>query len=79
MSPDGTGGMATATIDCPPEGDPPYDPPPIAGQPGPALVGVAPTSFELPPEGGSQAIGGGIQSGGDGFFNSGVLTVVQTR
>jgi hypothetical protein len=76
---DAGGGMATASVDCPPEGDPPYDPPPIPGQAGPALVGAGPTSFELPAEGGSQPITGGVQEGGDGFFNDGVLTVVRTR
>jgi len=72
---DAGGGMATASVDCP--GDP--DPPPIPGQAGTALVGVGPTSFDLPPEGGSQPITGGVQSDGEGFFNDGVLTVVRTR
>jgi hypothetical protein len=77
---DAGGGMATASVDCPPQdGDPPYDPPPIPGQPGPSLVGAGPTSFELPAEGGSQPITGGVQSGGQGFFNDGVLTVTRTR
>lgn len=77
---DAGGGMATATVDCPPDdGDPPYDPPPIPGQPGPSLVGAGPTSFELPPEGGSQPISGGVQSGGQGFFNEGLLAVLRTR
>jgi hypothetical protein len=74
---DAGGGMATASIDCPPADD--YDPPPIPGQAGPALVGAGPTSFDLPAEGGSQPISGGVQEGGDGFFNDGVLTVVRTR
>ena len=71
------GGMSTASVDCPPSDD--YDPPPIPGQPGPALIGIGPTSFELPAEGGSQPITGGVQDGGDGFFNDGVLTVTRTR
>jgi hypothetical protein len=77
-STDAAGGMATASIDCPPEGDPPYDPPPIPGQAGVALVGVGPMSFELPAEGGTQAIAGGVSEGGDGFFNDGTLTVIRT-
>jgi hypothetical protein len=72
---DAGGGMATVSVDCP--GDP--DPPPIPGQAGPALVGAGPTSFDLPAEGGSQPISGGVQSDGEGFFNDGVLTVVRTR
>ena len=77
--PDAGGGMASASIDCPPEGDPPYDPPPIAGQPGPSLVGIAPMAFDLPAEGGAQRVSGGVQSGADGFFNEGTLTITQTR
>jgi hypothetical protein len=75
---DSGGGMATASVDCPPEGDPPYDPPPIPGQPGPSLVGIAPMAFELSADGGSQPLGGGVQSGSDGFFNDGALSVVRT-
>jgi hypothetical protein len=78
-SPDAGGGMATASIDCPPEGDPPYDPPPIPGQPGPSLVGIVPTAFDLPAEGGTQRLSGGVQSGADGFFNEGTLSIVRTR
>jgi hypothetical protein len=74
---DSGGGMATASVDCPPDGG--SDPPPIPGQAGTALVGTGPTSFDLPAEGGSQPITGGVESGGDGFFNDGVLTVVRTR
>ena len=51
---DAGGGMSTASVDCPPSDD--YDPPPIPGQPGPALIGTGPTTFELPAEGGSQPI-----------------------
>jgi hypothetical protein len=72
-------GMSSATVDCPPEGEPPTDPPPIPGQPGPALLGIAPMQFELPPEGGSQALSGGVQDGGNGWFNDGAFTVVRTR
>jgi hypothetical protein len=68
---------ASASVDCPPDdSDPPYDPPPQPGQPGPALVGATPTTYELPPGGGAQAIGGGIDGGGgDGYFDSGSLVV----
>jgi hypothetical protein len=68
---------SSASIDCPPDNsDPPNDPPPIAGQQGPSLVGVSPTTFELPASGGLQNIGGGVDGGGgDGFFDSGTLLV----
>ena len=71
----------SASIDCPPDGsDPPYDPPPIPGMTGPSLLGVTPTTFELPASGGLQAIGGGIDAGGgDGFFDSGSLLVSPNR
>lgn len=64
----------TASVDCPKEGDGP-DPPPIPGQPGPALLLTGPMSFTLPYAGGVQAISGGVSSGGDGFFNTGTITV----
>ena len=70
-------GIATASVDCPPDGE--FDPPPIAGQPGPGLVGAGPMEFELPAAGGSQAITGGVQLDGEGFFNDGVLTVTRVR
>jgi hypothetical protein len=68
---------SSASIDCPPDGsDPPYDPPPIPGMTGPSLLGVTPTTYELPASGGVQVIGGGIDAGGgDGFFDSGSLLV----
>ena len=71
----------SASIDCPPDdSDPPYDPPPIPGMTGPSLLGVTPTTFELPASGGLQAIGGGIDAGGgDGFFDSGSLLVSPNR
>lgn len=61
----------TASVDCP--GDP--DPPPIAGQPGTALVNTGPQSFPLPYTGATLPISGVVQDGGDGFFNSGTITV----
>lgn len=71
----------SASIDCPPDdSDPPYDPPPVPGMLGPSLLGVTPTTFELPASGGLQAIGGGIDAGGgDGFFDSGSLLVSPNR
>ena len=72
---------ATASIDCPPDdSDPPYDPPPVPGMPGPSLLGVTPTTFELPAAGGEQVIGGGIDAGdGDGFFDSGSLRISRAK
>lgn len=61
----------TASVDCP--GDP--DPPPIAGQPGVALINTGPESFLVPYAGGTQAVSGEVSDGGDGFFNSGSITV----
>jgi hypothetical protein len=61
----------TASVDCP--GDP--DPPPIPGQPGPSLVAIDPVSFPLPYAGGTTALSGGVQDGGDGFFNTGTIKV----
>jgi hypothetical protein len=62
----------TASVDCP--GDP-FDPPPIPGQPGPALINTGPESFPLPYAGGTMPISGVVQDGGDGFFNDGTITV----
>jgi hypothetical protein len=72
---------SSASIDCPPDhSDPPYDPPPIPGMTGPSLLGVSPTTFELPASGGLQVIGGGIDAGGgDGFFDSGSLLVSRNK
>jgi hypothetical protein len=68
---------SSASVDCPPDdSEPPNDPPPIPGMPGPSLLGVSPTTFELPASGGRQAIGGGVDGGGgDGFFVTGSLLV----
>lgn len=71
---------STVSVDCPPEGDPPYDPPPIPGQPGPSLLEATPTTFELPASGGLQVISGGVSDGAsDGFFHSGSLLVSRTK
>ena len=53
----------------------PVDPPPIPGQPGPALINTGPQIVPLPYAGGAMPINGGVQDGGDGFFNDGTLTV----
>jgi hypothetical protein len=63
--------MSTASVDCP--GDP--DPPPIPGQPATALVTTGPASFVLPFAGGVEQLRGEIADGGDGFFNTGTITV----
>jgi hypothetical protein len=43
-------------------------------------LGVTPASFELPPSGGMQVIGGGVDAGGgDGFFDSGSLLVSRQK
>jgi hypothetical protein len=72
---------SSASVDCPPDtSDPPYDPPPIPGMPGPSLLGATPATFELPASGGLQVIGGGVDAGGgDGFFDSGSLLVSRKR
>ena len=71
----------SASIDCPPDdSDPPHDPPPIPGMVGPSLLGATPATFELPADGGAQAIAGGIDGGdGDGFFPSGTLVVSRNK
>ena len=72
--PDGNDGT-TASVDCHPTdpGDP--DPEPIPGQPGVALVTTGPQSFFVPYAGGTQTLTGVVEHGGDGFFNTGSITV----
>ena len=65
----------TASVDCPPSGPHDPDPPPIPGQPGTALINTGPGTFTLPYTGGTMPISGGVQDGGDGFFNDGTITV----
>jgi hypothetical protein len=48
---------------------------PIAGFPGPALIGIIPHAFTVPAEGGSVPIPNGVTEGPDGFFANGTLTV----
>lgn len=67
--------MSTASVDCPPSGPKDPDPPPIPGQPGTALLNTGPTSFVLPFAGGVEQLRGEVSDGGDGFFNTGTMTV----
>jgi hypothetical protein len=72
----GNGPSATATVTCTDPGPPPttFSTP---GQPGVSLLQPTPTTFELPLDGGQQAIGGGFQSGGDGYTHTGTMTVTR--
>jgi hypothetical protein len=72
---------ASASIDCPPDdSEPPHDPPPIPGMVGPSLLGATPATYELPADGGVQAIAGGVDGGGgDGIFPSGTLVVSRNK
>ena len=63
----------TASVDCPSDGE--NDPPPIPGQTGTSLINTGPESFLVPYGGGTQAISGVVESDGDGFFNTGTITV----
>jgi hypothetical protein len=67
--------MPTASVDCPPDGPDSDDPPPIPGQPGPSLVSTGPETFYVPYAGGQQVISGGFEDNGDGWFNTGTVTV----
>ncbi len=71
---DGKGPSTTATVVCRDPGPPPTEAR-IPGQPGVSLIQPTPTTFELPLEGGQIAIGGGFQSGGDGWTHTGTITV----
>ena len=51
------------------------DPPPIPGMPGPGLLNAGPESFLVPYAGGVQPLSGEVADGGDGFFNTGSITV----
>ncbi|MEW6582370.1 MAG: hypothetical protein AB1416_06385, partial [Actinomycetota bacterium] len=72
----GTGPSSTATVTCVDPG-PPRTTSSVPGQPGVSLVQPTPMTFELPLDGGQQAIGGGFQSGGDGFTHTGTMTVTR--
>lgn len=64
--------MAKLTATCPQDDAPPAV---IPGQPGPALLGIAPLSATLPLTGGVVPLSGGFTSGPDGWTNSGQLVV----
>jgi hypothetical protein len=68
----GSGLNSTSSVLCP--GGPP-PPPPIPGQPGPQLLQPTPAEFVLPAIGGTQAVSGGFQSGGDGWTHTGTIRV----
>jgi hypothetical protein len=69
------GDTSTASVDCPPSGPKDPDPPPVPGQPGTALLTTGPTAFLLPFAGGVEQLRGEVSAGGDGFFNTGTMTV----
>ncbi|HEY5275204.1 MAG TPA: hypothetical protein VIK38_01490, partial [Coriobacteriia bacterium] len=71
----GAAANSTASYDCPPEGDPPTDPPPIPGIPITSLLNTGPASFLVPYAGGTQALSGVVADGGDGFVNTGTMTI----
>lgn len=63
----GSSDATTATIVCK-DGS-------VPGQPGTALLTTGPNSFRVPYAGGSQAVTGLLVSGGDGWENTGTITV----
>jgi hypothetical protein len=65
--------QGTATVVCP---DPDASTS-IPGQTGPNLVAPTPIEFDLPVDGGRQPVGGGFQSGGDGWVHSGTITITR--
>ncbi len=65
--------VATATVSCP-STEGPVD---IPGQPGPALVAPDPMSFQVPLEGGTVAIAGGLTASGGGWVHAGTMTVTR--
>jgi hypothetical protein len=65
----------TASVDCAPGGPGDPDPPPVPGMPGVALLTTGPEAFYVPYAGGVQAVSGIVADGGDGFFNTGSITV----
>jgi hypothetical protein len=66
----------TASVDCRPSGPGDPDPPPIPGMPGTALLATGPEAFNVPYAGGVQALSGIVADGGDGFFDTGSITVM---
>ena len=68
-----SGDAGTASARCPQS--PPRPPAIVPGQPGPSLIQTTPNKFQLPVAGGVQTLSGGFSDGGDGWFNSGTITV----
>lgn len=69
---------ATLSLDCPPSGEPPYDPPPIPGLTFLTLLNPQGTTFTLPVEGGVAPISATVASADGGFFARGTVTVKPT-
>jgi len=63
---------ATASVSCPTDDGPPAI---VPGQPGPSLIQTMPMQFQLPVAGGVQELSGGFSDGGDGWTNTGTVTV----
>jgi hypothetical protein len=63
----------TASVDCPSDGE--NDPPPVPGLAGTALLATGPDRFVVPHAGGTVPVAGEVSDGGDGFFNTGTITV----
>ena len=51
----------------------------VAGQPGPAIVAIAPGRFTVPIEGGSRRVAGGVRQGAFGWTNTGTIRVEPRR
>jgi hypothetical protein len=71
---DGNEGTS-ASVDCPPAGPGDGDPAPIPGMPGVALLTTGPEAFYVPYAGGVEAVSGRVVDGGDGFIDTGSITV----
>jgi len=63
---------AKATVQCP-------DSPPTTGMVGPSLLGPSPMAFDLPVDGGQQAVDGGFTSADGGWIHSGLITIEHKR
>ncbi len=67
----------TMHCDFPPDPGGGGDPPPTdsPGLQGPSVLAMTPLTFTVPAAGGTQALGGTLLDGGDGFTTNGTLTV----
>ncbi len=67
----------TMHCDFPPDPGGGGDPPPTdsPGLAGPSVLAMSPLTFTVPAAGGTQALGGTLLDGGDGFTTNGTLTV----